>query len=69
MWDIFIGVLVPVVKWFFERKAQKKMNDKEFVAYILAHRQRQGKAAESAQEWEEVLEEAMNEVEEVDKEN
>lgn len=63
MWDLFGTVLVPIVKWIFEKIAKKKLNDKEFVEYIRAHQKKRGRAGDVAMEWEDALAEARKELE------
>lgn len=54
--------LVPLIKWIFEKIAKKKLNDKEFVAYISAHQKKRAMAGKASISWEEALKKAQDEM-------
>lgn len=62
MLSLIATILIPIIKWIFERKAKKKLSDKEFVAYISAHQKMRGRAGHAATEWEKALKEAQEEM-------
>jgi len=64
MWTAITTILVPLLKWIVEASAKKKLSDKEFVSYVLAHQKRRGRAGQSAMDAEEALEEAIRELDE-----
>ena len=58
-----VTFLLTVLKWFFDKKAKKKLSDKEFVDYILDHQKKRGRAGQSALDAEDALSEALAEME------
>lgn len=62
MWELAATILVPLLKWIFERIAKKKLDDKQFMDYISAHQKRRSKAGETAQNWEDELRKAQAEL-------
>ena len=64
MITIVLQVLIPIVKYFIEKKAAKRLSDKEFVDFILAHQKRRSKAGQSSVDFEKALKEAENEMKE-----
>lgn len=62
MITIILQVLIPIVKYFIEKRSAKKLSDKEFVDFILAHQKRRSKAGQSSVDFEKALEEARKEM-------
>jgi len=64
MWTVIGTIAVPLIKFIFERIAKKKLNDKEFTEYILAHQKKKNRAGQTALDWEQALAEAKKELKE-----
>lgn len=60
------SILIPLLKWILEKKAKRKLNDKDFVKFILAHRKRRGNAGQSAMDWKEAMKKAEEEIDALD---
>lgn len=67
MWTFLGTVFVPLTKFIFQKIAKKKLNDKEFTEYILAHQKKKNRAGQTALDWEEALAEAQKELAESEK--
>lgn len=59
-----IPIILAIAKWLIERKAAKKLTEREFVEFITAHRKRRGYAGQSAMSWETALAQAQKEMDE-----
>lgn len=64
MWETIATLTAYLLKFIFEKIAKKKLNDKEFTEYILAHQKRRASAGQSALDWNAALEKAQKELEE-----
>lgn len=62
MLTIISSILIPLLKWIFSRIAKKKLNDKEFVEYVLAHQKKKVRAGHAAMDWEKALKAAQMEM-------
>jgi hypothetical protein len=62
VWEAILALGVPLIKFIFERIAKKKLSDKEFVDYIVAHEKKRGRAGQAALDWEEALKQAQEEM-------
>lgn len=62
MWTVIGTALVPFLKWIFEKMAKKKLNDKEFVEYVVAHQKKRARAGQAAVDWETALKQAQDEL-------
>lgn len=73
MWTTFLSlastILIPLLKLIFQAKSKKELSDKEFVAYVLAHQQRRARAGRAAEDANEVLDEALRELEDQESNN
>lgn len=49
--SLIATVLFPILKWIMEKKAKRKLNDKEFVDYIERHQEMRGRAGQAAIDW------------------
>jgi len=61
MLKTIITIVVPLLKWLFERAAKKKITDKEFIAHILAHQSKLSNSGDVALDANKILEDAMKE--------
>jgi len=59
MLTIVSSILIPLLKWIFSKIAKKKLNDREFVEYVLAHQKKKVRAGQAAMDWEEALKAAQ----------
>lgn len=62
MWEVIAAFAVPVLKLVFQGIAKKKLTDKEFTEYILAHQKKRATAGDSALNWQDALEKAKSEM-------
>jgi flagellum-specific peptidoglycan hydrolase FlgJ len=62
MWTTLAAILVPIIKYIFEKIAKKQLDDKQFAEYISAYQKRRSKAGDTAMNWETALEEARKEL-------
>lgn len=62
MWTLLAAIGVPLLKWIFSRISAKKLNDKEFVDYIIEHQKKRARAGTAAQEAETNLQDAIAEM-------
>ena len=63
MWlELAASILLPLIKFIFEKIAKKKLDDKQFMEYISAHQKRRAKAGDTALSWEQALAEAQKEM-------
>lgn len=67
--EIAGALLIPLIKIIFESIAKKKLSDKEFVAYVLAHQSKRARAGKSALDANAALDEALRELEEEELKN
>lgn len=49
--SLLATILVPMLKWVLEKRAGKKLNDKEFTEIILAHQDQRNNAGQTALDW------------------
>ena len=57
-WNLIINIGLGLIKWFFERKAKRKLADTEFLAHIEAHQRNRQNVGKSAQDFDSAMEEA-----------
>ena len=63
-----LGTLIlGILKWVVNKKAKKRLNDRQFVEFIEAHQQRRLGAGKSANDFEDALQETLAKIEEEDK--
>lgn len=62
MWTTLATILVPIVKFIFEKIAKKKLDDHQFMTYISAHQKRRALAGDTALSWEDALKKAQDEI-------
>jgi len=43
--------LIPMLKWILERKAKKKLSEKEFLDAIMAHQSQRANAGQTVLDW------------------
>ena len=71
MWTAILSLasalLIPLIKLIFEAINKKKLSDKEFVAYVLAHQKKRARAGKSALDANDALDEALRELDEEEK--
>lgn len=63
MWSTLATILMPIIKFIFERIAKQKLNDKQFIEYVTAHQKLRANAGQTALDWEEALKQAQAEME------
>ena len=51
MWTIVTTILLPLLKWLFEKQAGKKLSDKEFVKMVVEHRMQREGAGQTVLDW------------------
>lgn len=62
MWTVIGTVIVPLLKFIFERIAKKKLNDAEFLEHIEAHQKRRQGAGQASIDFEDSLDELEDEM-------
>lgn len=56
-------LLLGLVRWIVEMKAQKKLNDKQFIAFIEAHQAKRLNTGKTASSFEDALQETLDKIE------
>ena len=51
IYSIAISLLVPILKWFFDKKSKKKLSDEEFITTMLEHHGQRANAGQAALDW------------------
>jgi len=46
-----INFLIAMLKWFFNKRAARKLSNKEFVEAMLEHHEQRANAGQSALDW------------------
>jgi len=67
MWGMLGTLILGILKWVVNKKAKKRLNDRQFVEFIEAHQQRRLGAGKSANDFEDALQETLAKIEEEDK--
>lgn len=62
MTSIILEALLWGAKLIFSARDKKKLSDKEFVEYVLAHQKKKSLAGKSALSWEQALADAKAEL-------
>lgn len=62
MWEAGAAVLLFILKFVFERINQRKLTDSEFLKHIEAHQKKRQNAAVQAQDFEESMQQAQDEL-------
>jgi len=63
MTSTILTILMSVTKWFFERKAAKKLSDADFLAHIEAHQKRRAGVGRQATDFKNNMSDAYKELE------
>jgi len=64
-----VTLILGILKWVVEKKMKKRLNDRQFVDFIVAHQKRRIGAGKTAQDFEDALEETLNKMDEDEKSN
>ena len=62
MWESILSILLVLVKWIFEKMADKKLNNKEFLQYVSAYQKKNQNNGQTSLDWEEALKKAQEEM-------
>jgi len=63
MWGMLGTLLLGVLKWVIEKKAKKKLNDRQFIEFIEAHQKRRLGSGKTANDFEDALAETLAKME------
>ncbi len=67
MWSMLGTLLLGILKWVVEKKAMKKLNDKQFIEFIEAHQKRRLGSGKTANDFDDALAETLSKMNEEDK--